>query len=240
MEVKKIYEDDFVLVIDKPAGLVVNKAASVKGKSLQDIVEERGWIKVEGVEDEVFVQRSGLAHRLDKETSGVLVIAKQPAALKFLLREFKARQVEKEYLALVHGLVPAKGVIEASIQRHPFNKRKFTVIVGGRESVTAYELVKSYILKDQKLSLVRVRPKTGRTHQIRVHFKYLGFPLVGDVIYGGRKNIQRDKKITPRLFLHASRIGFRHPSSKKWVEYQSSLPSDLEEVLDRLDQLEVK
>ncbi len=234
MEVRKIYEDDYIIVVDKPAGLVVNRAASVKGVSLQDILEEKGRVKLKGAKDEVIVARSGLAHRLDKETSGVLVVARLPEALRFLLAEFKERRVKKEYITLVHGLTPQSGIIEASIRRHPFNKRKFSVIVGGRVSVTTYELVKSYVYKGKAFSLLKVRPKTGRTHQIRVHLKYLGFPVVGDKVYGGRKNIRFDKEIVGRLFLHAKSIEFRHPSSKKWVKYAAELPKDLKEAIGKL------
>ncbi len=233
MEIKKVYWDDSILIIDKPPGLVVNRAESVKGETLQDWIEKGGWIGKE-VEDEVFLQRSGLAHRLDKDTSGLLLIARTPEALHFLLGEFKNRRVHKEYLALVYGLTPQEGVIDAPIQRNPFNRRRFTVFIGGRQSKTKYKLEKSYFYQGQWFSLVRVFPQTGRTHQVRVHFRYLGHPLVGDLLYSGRKQRQLGLEISPRLFLHATSLSFRHPSSKRVVTFSSPLPADLQKVLKKL------
>jgi len=235
LKVKIIYYDEYIAVIDKPSGLVVNRAASVKGKSLQDILEEEGIIDAGKWSDEAFRSRSGLAHRLDKDTSGVLVVGRTPEALKFLLAEFKERRVKKKYITLVHGLVPEEGVIEAPIRRHPLNKRKFSVFIGGRESMTAYKLIESFWYKGQAFSLVEVRPRTGRTHQIRVHFRYIDHPVVGDSVYAGRKNIQIDQEITKRIFLHAAQISFRHPSSKKYVQFESKLPVDLRNVLEKLE-----
>ncbi len=233
LNIRPIYWDDYILVVDKPAGLVVNRAESVKTKTLQDWLEEEGWVKP-GEGNEVFAQRSGLAHRLDKDTSGVLLIGRTPSALEFLLAEFKERRVKKKYLALVHGSVPEEGVIDAPIQRNPFNRRRFTVFIGGRPSKTKYRLKESFSYQGKWYSLVEVFPQTGRTHQVRVHFRYLGHPLVGDSFYSGRKKFQTTSDLTPRIFLHAVSLTFRHPSSKKEVTFTSPLPPDLKAVLKRL------
>ncbi len=234
MKIKIIYQDDDLLVIDKPAGLVVNRSATVREPTLQDWLWQQGLIKLDKHMDEVFKERFGLAHRIDRDTSGVLLVAKHPKALNVLLTEFKQRQVTKEYIALVHGFVPLSQTIDMPIRRHPANKRTFTVFIGGRPSVTTYKLGRTYYYKDQPLSLVTVWPKTGRTHQIRVHFKYINHPLVGDKVYAGRKLFQLSRRITPRIFLHAIKIWFKHPATGKQVSFVSPLPEDLEQVLSRL------
>lgn len=210
MTPKIIFEDDTFLVIDKVAGVVVNRSESQKEETLED------W-----------AVGKFIVHRLDKDTSGLLVIAKSPEAFENLKSQFKNREVVKKYLALVHGQVtPPEGIINAPIERNPFNRKHFGVFPGGREAITNYKSLKSL----KSLTLLEVTPHTGRTHQIRVHLKYLGYPIVSDPIYGGRKNYSRDLRFCPRLFLHATYLKIKHPATGEILEFNSPLPADLNRI----------
>ena len=199
-----IYEDEDLLVFDKSPGIN------------SDNIERR-------------------IHRLDKDTSGVLLVAKTPEAFGALKRQFQERETLKEYLALVHGKVtPDEGEIEAPIDRSPFNPRHFGVFPGGRQATTKYKVRERFKFDKEDLTLLEVFPKTGRTHQIRVHLKYINHPIVADPIYGGRKNGQWDKKWCPRLFLHARRLSVKHPTSGEIVNFEASLPAELETTLGLL------
>ncbi|MDO8599945.1 MAG: RluA family pseudouridine synthase [bacterium] len=239
---KILLEDESILVVDKPAGLVVNRAESVKGQTVQDWVDKNAKLPMLNAKWDLesdFAKRSGIVHRIDKETSGILLIAKTPEAFEELQRQFKAREVEKTYLALVHGEVkPTEGEIKAPVGRLPWNRERFGVLAGGRESETRYKVTKllSYSDKKQKehFSLVEFYPKTGRTHQIRVHAKYIHHALVGDTFYAGRKTSRNDREWCLRLFLHAAKISFTHPQTKKRIEINSPLPSDLKKALTHL------
>lgn len=203
---KIIFEDDDILVIDKPSGLVVSQ-------------------------DEAWVGDKFLVHRLDKDTSGLLVVAKTLSIRENLQRQFKDRWVVKKYLALVHGKVePDEGVINVPIGRNSFNRQYFGVFPGGREAETGYKIYENY----NGFTLLELSPKTGRTHQIRVHLKYIGYPIVADPIYGGRKNLQADLKFCPRLFLHATYLKIKHPTSGAVREFNSPLSPDLTKVLELL------
>lgn len=239
-----IFEDTTFLVIDKPSGMVVNWAETTgKNETLQDWVESKYQIKDKRYEikegekekgDEIkaeFLARSGIVHRLDKDTSGLLVIAKTPEAFERLKEQFKSRTVIKKYLALVHGKVePPEGSINAPIERNPFNRMHFGIFPGGREAVTQYRTYKTY----RTYTLLEITPHAGRTHQIRVHMKYINHPIVSDPIYGGRKNLQADLQFCPRLFLHAASLLIKHPETEESQEFSSPLPSDLEGVLKLL------
>jgi 23S rRNA pseudouridine1911/1915/1917 synthase len=274
-EPRIIFQDRSLLVIDKPAGWVVNRAISVKTKTIQDWVEEGNYlnsIPPSGVNQEtiqMFISRSGVVHRLDKETSGLLLIAKDPLSFTLLQQQFAKRQVTKTYLALVHGLVkPKKGTISAPVGRQTFNRKRFGVIPGGRKSVTKYLVISYYSSskagystvsgqvdlpaqagkpeispltefstgsnnKEHKpnFTLLKLFPHTGRTHQLRVHLKYISHPIVCDPLYLGKKTLKKDRQWCPRLFLHAQKLQFSHPSTKKSVSFSSTLPSDLQEML---------
>lgn len=222
MEVKILYEDEHLMVVDKPVGMVVNRAQSVAGQTVQDWAEEK--IGIKGDEDEVFVKRSGIAHRLDKETSGCLVIAKTPEALEGMLRAFKERTVSKEYVAMVHGqLEPDEGTIRLPIGRDRVNRKRRKVMVEGKVAQTRWKVEK----RCEKFCLVHLFPTTGRTHQIRVHMQFLGHPLVGDKLYGNRKQVRREQAGTGRHFLHAAGVEFRHPITGEMVRVKSKLPEDL-------------
>lgn len=241
-----IYEDGELLVINKPAGMVVNKAESVKSETLQDWVEKLADGKwqianselSEGVDVEAdsFQQRSGLVHRLDKDTSGVLLIAKTSEAFADLQRQFKEKKVLKKYTALAHGSVkPESGDVSAPISRNPFNREKFGVFPGGRESSTTYKTLRTYKRGQEVLTLLEVTPHTGRTHQIRVHLRHLGFPIVSDLLYAGRKNVKSDLGWCPRMFLHAKEIVVFHPLTHSKLTFEASLPSDLAKVIEELE-----
>ncbi len=248
MEPAIVFQDRFILVLDKPAGMVVNRVGATKRETIQDFVEEHsGWdwesLKAQkGTEGTEFLQRAGLVHRLDKETSGLLLVAKTEKAFKDLQRQFKKRRVEKRYLALVHGKVrPKKGKIEVPLSRSPRDRRKIGVLLGGRRAKTGYKVVSSWFLvkndRRQEFSLLELRPTTGRTHQIRVHLKFIGHPIVGDVTYAGRKTARQDRAWCPRQFLHAAQIAFTHPKTGKKAKFTSPLPADLRTALTHLGNL---
>ena len=220
-----IFEDENFLVIDKPYGITVNNSETTKN---QETIQN--WIGPRAGVGE-FYEKSGIVHRLDKDTSGVLVIAKTESAYLNLKTQFQNRETVKKYLALVHGLVdPPVGTINAPIERSPFNRMRYGVFVGGREAVTSYRTLGHY----GRLTLVEVTPKTGRTHQIRVHLKYIKHEIVSDPIYGGRKQLRDDLKFCPRLFLHAQSLTLKHPISGELMTFTSPLPTDLESVISSL------
>lgn len=226
-----IHEDEDLLVVVKPAGYITNEADTTTDQPvLQTWLKDNFNYEIAKSSD----LRSGVVHRLDKETSGILLIAKNEKSFYYLQSLFKERTVKKSYVALLHGEVKEKeGVIEASVGRLPWNRRRFGVLPGGRDAITKYK-VREYYRKDKEIfSLVDFYPETGRTHQIRIHAKHLGHPLVADNFYAGRKTSRNDRKWCPRLFLHAQSISFRHPNGEV-VEYRSDLPDDLQEALNFL------
>lgn len=232
-----IFEDENILVVDKPAGLIVNKADTSAGKpTLQGWVEKKMGFKAPENSASDFLLRSGIVHRLDKETSGLIIIAKNEESFSNLQKQFKDRVVEKVYEVLVHGrVVPDVGEINVPVGRLPWDRKKFGVVADGKEATTFYKVLKKYTSKRnnkvEELTLVEVYPKTGRTHQIRVHFKYLGYPVVSDTLYGGRKSARDDRKLLGRHFLHAKRIKFYHPKTGEKLEFESSLPLELVDFL---------
>lgn len=240
MEIPIIFEDSEIVVIDKPSGIVCNRAETIKEETLQDWWDGRYKIlnpkfSHSQIEDEkYFVERSGLVHRLDRETSGVMVMAKTVEAFVSLLKQFKERGVQKSYLALTHGYWDAReGEISLPIGRRRDDRKKFGVREDGRESVTGYEVIKEFTSwefpKELKVddrgyvgfSLVQFKPKTGRTHQIRVHAKQMGHPLVGDSDYAGRKRSREDRKWAGRVMLQAQKIEFEHPRNGKRINFES-------------------
>lgn len=215
-----VYEDRCLLVIDKPSGVTVNQAETTKGETT---VED--WLPA------VNLPRRGIVHRLDKATSGLLIIAKTAAAFRHLQAQFKNRQVSKTYLALLHGrLEPSSGRINLPVGRNPVNRRRFGVFITGRPAVSRYQVVANY----QDYSLVEVYPQTGRTHQIRVHFKHLNHPVVADHFYLGDKRLKQDLDWCPRLFLHSHKVSFTHPVTGKIINLTAPLPDDLRAALQKI------
>ncbi len=213
-----IYEDDDLLVVDKPAGLTVHPAPGHPSHTLVNAV----LFHFPGLADVGDSLRPGIVHRLDKDTSGVMLVAKNRVAQLNLSEQFKAHSVVKAYLVLVKGrLTPERGIIEAAIGRDPRNRKRMAVVTDGREARTEYRVVK-YL---DSYTLLEVMPETGRTHQIRVHLSAIGFPVVGDSVYGVKS------PHLSRQFIHASRLGFKLPSSGEYAEFESKLPSDLEQAL---------
>jgi len=213
-----IYEDDDLLVVDKPAGLTVHPAPGHPSHTLLNAILSH-FPHLADVSDSL---RPGVVHRLDKDTSGVMMVAKNSAAQADLAEQFKTHSVTKAYLVLVKGrLTPENGVIEAAIGRDPRNRKRMAVVTEGREARTEYRVIR-YI---GDYTLLEVRPETGRTHQIRVHLSAIGYPVVGDKVYGVKS------AYLSRQFMHASRLGFNLPSSGEYVEFESALPPDLEQAL---------
>ncbi|KKU25214.1 MAG: Pseudouridine synthase [Candidatus Woesebacteria bacterium GW2011_GWC2_47_16] len=234
MEPKVIFEDAQLFVLDKPSGWIVNSAQTTKGQKV--IQEWLGNLNFPLAKDNE--RRSGIVHRLDKETSGILLVAKTPETFENLQAQFKERQVAKAYTALVHGKIePKNGKIEAAVGRLPWRRDRFGVMPGGREALTLYRVVDYFTKAGEKYSLVEAKPKTGRTHQIRIHLKYLGYPVVADEFYAGRKTARKDRIWCPRLFLHAASIEFLHPTRGQRVKFSSGLPDDLNSVLATLEKL---
>jgi 23S rRNA pseudouridine1911/1915/1917 synthase len=227
-----LYEDADLLVINKPAGMVVHPAAGHWHGTLVNAVLYH-CPDLEGVGG---VRRPGIVHRLDKDTSGVILVAKNDAAHRDLQAQFKTRQVRKTYWALVYGLVsPAQGEIAVPIGRDPHNRKRMAVMPAGqgRPAITRYETLDSYRSQatSERLSLLACHPLTGRTHQIRVHLACAKHPIVGDELYGGRRQAGLH---CPRQFLHAERIRFRLPASGEEAEFSAPLPEDLRLVLEML------
>lgn len=270
MEPKIIFEDEEILVLDKPSGITVNRSeTTVREQTVQDWVEKKFKVQPFGkasgesskfkVDEETdFYKRAGIVHRIDKETSGILLAAKTPVAFLNLQAQFKERKVKKTYVALVHGKVdPKEGDIKAPIGRLSWNRTKFGVIAGGREAITEYKVIRYFEVGNEKLdseplmsrnqdikksssrishfSLLEIFPKTGRTHQIRVHLKYANHPIFGDFLYAGGKTSRSDRKFLLRVFLHAAKISFLHPKTNELIFFESLLPLELSDFLKSLN-----
>lgn len=278
MNLDILYEDQDLIVINKQSGLVVNRSTTMKAETIQDwFVKKFGeeyftkdfWDKDLSYQklipsdftDEfgdvmaIWQERLGVVHRLDKDTSGALILAKNPGALLNLLAQFKKRQTQKIYLALVHGQLAEKsGTINAPMARNSQNRLKFAIDNNGRQAVTDYRVIKEFTSLSAKtialvaqesqgkvkkikelyqagFSLIQLSPKTGRTHQIRVHMSAMQHPLVGDQLYAGRKRSKLDVFWCQRHFLHASSIEFIHPRTQEKMLQEASLTKDLNEVL---------
>jgi 23S rRNA pseudouridine1911/1915/1917 synthase len=230
-----VYEDETLLVVNKPSGLVVHPAAGTPSGTLANALAYH-FQQLPATGTGV---RPGLVHRLDRDTSGLLVVAKTEAALENLSDQFRERTVFKSYVALVHGRVLiGKGRIDQPIARDPSNRTRMAVVRGGRNSLTLYRVRKSF----QRFTLLDVELKTGRTHQIRVHLAWLKHPVVADETYGaGRDNTIQNPSLRARIrnlkrqFLHAEKLGFTHPATAEFVKFEAPLPADLSELLSDLE-----
>ena len=224
IDVSVAYEDERVLVVSKPAGLVTHPATSNESGTLVNALLNLGIpLALAGS------ARPGIVHRLDKDTSGLLLVAKDDAAHAHLVEAMKERLIDRRYLALVKGTLPsATGTIDAPLDRHPSRRTQMAVVSGGRPAVTHWVVVAS----GADASLVEVKLETGRTHQIRVHLSHLGHPVLGDRTYGGATEAARDLGLR-RPFLHAWKLSFPHPDDGRAVHVVDPLPADLAEVLSR-------
>ncbi len=228
-----LYQDQFLLVIDKPAGMVVHPAAGHSSGTLVNALLHH-VDDLSGIGGE---KRPGIVHRLDRGTSGLMIVAKNDAAHEELARQFHDREVEKEYIALVWGVVQAGRRIDEPIGRDPVNRKKMVARARrSREAVT--RIVRTESFGRGVLTLARVAIHTGRTHQIRVHLSAIGHPIVGDALYGGvHRRVPPDLRAITHLsrpFLHAARLVFKHPGDGRRMEFVSELPADLQLVLDAL------
>ncbi|MSR65416.1 MAG: RluA family pseudouridine synthase [Verrucomicrobiae bacterium] len=223
-----LFEDDDLLVLNKPPGLVVHPAAGNMEHTLVHALLHHCRGKLSGIGG---VTRPGIVHRLDKDTSGCLVVAKNDVTHRSLVEQFKERDVWKEYLALVWGnIAKTHGQIDSPIGRNPRNRQKMAVNVGNaRPSLTEYEVVERF----KECCVIRVILHTGRTHQIRVHFASIGHPVLGDEIYGRKRQSELVARMT-RQMLHAHRLGFEHPRTRKLVESTAPLPADMRGLLAHL------
>lgn len=230
--IKLLYEDESIAVVDKPAGMSVHPGAGIKSGTLVNALLY-ACTDLSGIGGKI---RPGIVHRLDKDTSGVMVVAKNDSAHNSLVEQFKGRDVKKKYLAIVLGNIKGdSGVIESEIGRHPTNRIKMSSNTkAGRESVTLWKVLERY----GKAALVEAEPKTGRTHQIRVHFSESGYPLLADKVYGHKKPkddvIKRASKIMGRQALHARELGFTHPATGEQMTFEAPVPEDMEKALEFL------
>ncbi|MES1981154.1 MAG: 23S rRNA pseudouridine(1911/1915/1917) synthase RluD [Pseudomonadota bacterium] len=223
-----VYEDDQLIIINKPAGLVVHPGSgNWQGTLLNALLHYAPQLSE--------VPRAGIVHRLDKDTSGLLAIAKTLTAQTSLIRQLQARTVQREYYALVYGELMHAGMVNAPIDRHPSQRTKMAVVDNGKPAVTHYTIVERF----PGCTLLRCRLETGRTHQIRVHLASIGHPLVGDSTYikGPQKCAPQLRAILndfPRQALHAAQLGLEHPQSGVWLEWQALLPADMAQLLQNI------
>jgi 23S rRNA pseudouridine1911/1915/1917 synthase len=230
-----VHEDESLIVVNKPAGLVVHPAAGIHSGTLANALA----FHFQNLPASAGPIRPGIVHRLDRDTSGLLVVAKTEAALENLSEQFRDRTVLKSYIALVHGRVDnSTGRIDQPLARDPANRTRMAVVRGGRSALTLYKVRKHY----QRFTLLDVELKTGRTHQIRVHLMWLHHPVVGDETYGGgRDNNIQDARLRSRVrnlgrhFLHAERLAITHPITRERLQFEAPLPTDLSDLLLQLD-----
>ncbi|MCF6251688.1 MAG: 23S rRNA pseudouridine(1911/1915/1917) synthase RluD [Methylococcaceae bacterium] len=231
-----IYEDDSILIVNKPAGLVVHPAVGHwQGTLVNALLNHQPSLKT--------LPRAGIVHRLDKDTSGLLMIAKSLQAHNSLSSQLQDRSITREYLALVKGWMTAGGTVDEPLGRHPADRKRHTVREDGKHAVTHYRLAQRF----KRHTLVRVKLETGRTHQIRVHMAYIRYPLVGDPVYGGR--FQMPANCSPELetilrgfkrqALHATKLGLQHPETNEYCEWELAVPEDMANLIKALELYEL-
>ena len=228
-----VFEDEHLLVVDKPAGLVVHPAAGNRDGTLVNALLHHCGGSLSGIGG---VARPGIVHRIDKDTSGLLVIAKHDKAHEGLAKQFAAHSIDRRYLAIVSG-VPrqAEGTVDAPLARSPINRKKIAIVAAGKGKRAITHWKRLEILKDA--ALVECRLETGRTHQVRVHMASIGHSLVGDPVYGRGKSVHRDllnQLDFNRQALHAAHLGFIHPVTKGRLSFDSALPSDMQELFSAI------
>ena len=217
-----VYEDDDVIVVNKPQGMVVHPAPGHPDHTLVNALLYHSPLSTINGEF-----RPGIVHRIDKDTSGLLMVAKNDMAHRSLAAQLKAKTNEREYVALVHGVIKEdRGTIDAPLGRSPKDRKKQAVVAGGRHAVTHFKVLRRF----RHYTLVSCRLETGRTHQIRVHMKYIGHPLAGDPLYGPRKTLPGKGQ-----YLHARLLGFKHPRTGEQLTFTAPLPPYFQQMLDKLD-----
>lgn len=231
-----IFEDDSVLIINKPAGLVVHPAVGHwQGTLVNALLHHLPSLKT--------LPRAGIVHRLDKDTSGLLMVAKTLKAHYSLSSQLQKRTITREYLAVVKGWMTAGGTVNEPLGRHPADRKKHTVREDGKHAVTHYRLDRRF----KRHTLIRVKLETGRTHQIRVHMAYIHYPLVGDPVYGGRfqmpakcsEEFEQVLRSFKRQALHATRLGLQHPETDEYCEWELDMPEDMQVLIKALEQDEL-
>ncbi len=217
-----VYEDEDVIIIDKVTGMVVHPAHGHYNDTLVNalLFHIKDLSLINGV------KRPGIVHRIDKDTSGLLMVAKNDTAHQSLVEQLQDKTVVRRYMTLVQGTIPHEfGKINAPIGRDPKDRKKMTAIYGGKEAVTHFKVIERF----EEFTLLECRLETGRTHQIRAHLKYIGYPVVGDPMYGRRKVIGKDGQ-----FLHAKTLGFNHPRTNEYIEFNSELPKFFTDFMDSI------
>ncbi|GFN36343.1 RluA family pseudouridine synthase [Tepidimicrobium xylanilyticum] len=219
-----IFEDDYIVIVNKPIGMVVHPGAGNESKTLVNAL----LFHVDSLYTGNDIQRPGIVHRLDKDTSGLMVVAKNELAYNFLVQQLKNRSVKRNYIALVHGILNLdKGIVVAPIGRHPVDRKKMAVVrENGKEAITHYKVIERF----EKYTLLKASLVTGRTHQIRVHMAYINHPIVGENVYSKRKN---DLGVKTQL-LHANKLGLIHPKTGNYMEFEVGLPEEFKRVLELL------
>ncbi|HEY5929339.1 MAG TPA: 23S rRNA pseudouridine(1911/1915/1917) synthase RluD [Burkholderiales bacterium] len=222
-----VFEDEEILVVDKPAGLVVHPGSgNWSGTMLNALLQHAPRL--------ADIPRAGIVHRLDKDTTGLLVVAKTLQSQTDLVRQLQARTVSREYVAVVHGAVDSDGMVDAPIGRHPVNRTKMAVVPTGKPAVTHYAVRES----GENWSLLDCRLETGRTHQIRVHLHSIGHPLIGDPVYAAARRplaLPKEALDFPRQALHAARLALAHPQTARPMSWKSPLPDDMAALIEALD-----
>lgn len=226
-----VYEDDALLIVNKPTGLVVHPAAGNWTGTLQNalLYHDAGLARL---------PRAGIVHRIDKETTGLLMVAKTLPAHTRLVEQLQAKDVHREYLAITRGRMTAGGTIDEPIGRHPVDRKKFAVRETGKPAVTHYRVIERFL----RHTLIQVNLETGRTHQIRVHMEHIHYPLVGDPVYGGRfqmppqcnDRLEKELRTFRRQALHAAKLGLQHPETGEYCEWEAPLPKDMQTLLEAL------
>ena len=231
LPIECIHADEDLIVIDKVAGMVVHPAAGHFDGTLQNAL-------LYHFPELAAVPRAGIVHRLDKDTSGLMVVARSLHAHTHLVNQLQSREMGREYEAVVHGVMVAGGTVDAPIGRHPVDRKRMAVVSNGKPAVTHYRLAHKFASHTH----LRIKLQTGRTHQIRVHMAHIRYPIVGDPVYGGRKRIPAAAseqliealRSFPRQALHAARLELNHPVSEERLSWQSALPDDMQQLLQQL------
>ncbi len=226
-----IFEDEALLIINKPAGMVVHPAAGNWSGTLQNALLYHDA-------NLVTLPRAGIVHRIDKLTSGLLVVAKTQQAHKYLVEQLQARDINREYLAITQGRMTAGGKVDEPIGRHPVDRKRNAVREDGKHALTHYRVLERFA----RHTLIQVKLETGRTHQIRVHMEYIRYPLIGDPVYGGRfrmppncsELLEKNLRAFKRQALHAAKLGLSHPVSHEYMEWQADLSEDMQQLLQAL------